>query len=198
MSIDAISGSNAASAYSPYRQTRTDFQSLSQALQSGNLSAAQSAYAALQQDQQNGPQPPANSPLANDFNALGQALQSGDLSGAQQSLAAVKSDFQSLRQARGGHRGGHKGGGGGDGDDPASALDGSSSSNASKTVATETTTTNPDGTITVTTTYTDGTTSSSIEQNPSPQTSLSPLAPNRGQWATLLAAQEQASLSTAA
>jgi hypothetical protein len=193
MSIDAISST---SAIPPYRQTRTDFQSLSQALQSGNLSAAQSAYAALQQDQQNGPQPPAGSPLANDFNALGQALQSGDLTGAQQAFASLKSDFQSLRQASGGHHGGHKGGGGGD--DATNALDSSSSSNASTTVVSETTTTNADGTITVTMTYADGTTSSAIQPNPNPPVSLNPLAPNPGQWTALLGAQEQASVQTAA
>ena len=187
MSVDPISAAQSSS----YPPIKNDFQSLSTALQNGNLTAAQNAYASIQSDQQNqqGPQPPPNSQIAKDFSALGDALSSGDLSGAQAAFSSLQTDIQSLRQSRGG--GGGKGGGGGGKDDDAAATD-----NSQKTVANEVTQTNTDGTVTVTTTYTDGTTSTETEPNPNPVVSQSPLSSsNPGQLAALLTAQEQAALN---
>ncbi len=186
MSVSSIS----APGQNPYLQIKSDFQTLSQALKNGDLTAAQKAYDAIQQDRQNGPQgangPATNGPLSADFTALGKALQSGDLAGAQQAFSSLQSDAQALRQSRGGK--GHHGHGGGDQDGGDSSSD-----TAQKTVADEVTTTNADGTVTVTTTYTDGTTSAATEPNPNPTISQSPLASgNTAQLATLLNAQEQA------
>lgn len=92
---------------------RKDFRDLSQALASGDLSAAQSAFTALTQDQANAPNSPANtnSPLAQDFKAIGDALQSGDLQGAQDAFAKLKQDFQAQQaassQVHHGHHHGH-------------------------------------------------------------------------------------------
>jgi len=108
MSISGISTTSNPSTVNNFGQTATDFQSLAQALQSGNLAAAQQAFATLQQDSPwisravsgtapaTGTTASASSPLQ----ALGKALQSGDLAGAQQAFAAVQ-------QGRGGHHGHH-------------------------------------------------------------------------------------------
>jgi hypothetical protein len=112
MSVSAISSS---SGFSPVdwqskaQQIKTDFQSLDQALQSGDLKTAQQAFAALQKDS------PAKSSTAstsstsssnpNDqMNTLSQALQSGNLSAAQQA-------FAQLQQAHRGHHRHHGGSG---------------------------------------------------------------------------------------
>jgi hypothetical protein len=94
--------------------TQTDWQStlsqrqqyfnvLSQALQSGNLTEAQSAYSSLEQlgptssqsststSSSNGT---STSSLGSDFSALGKALQSGDLAGAQKAFAQVQQDMK--------------------------------------------------------------------------------------------------------
>jgi len=84
---------------STYNQVRTDFRSLSQAVQSGNLADAQQAFATLQNDLPTATSASSQASGSAQSTALGQlgkALQSGDLSGAQQALAA-------LQQARHGH-----------------------------------------------------------------------------------------------
>lgn len=87
MSINSV-GSSSQSVSSVSSTQQQDFQQLSSALQSGNLSAAQSVYQALVGNNT----PPSNSPLGQ----LGQALQSGNLSAAQQA-------FQTLQSAHGHH-----------------------------------------------------------------------------------------------
>ena len=89
---------------SAFKQRRQDFEALAQALGSGDLSGAQSAFAALQQDlknvgqSQSGQQAGASGQdkFQTALQALSQALSSGDLSAAQ-------SAFASLQQARGHH-----------------------------------------------------------------------------------------------
>ena len=76
----------------PYAQVKLDFQNLGKALQSGNLSDAQQAFATLQQDtpttgQSQGSQ---SSNSSNPMQDLGNALQSGDLTGAQQAFAKMQ------------------------------------------------------------------------------------------------------------
>ena|SRR5450830_642556 len=61
---------------SNWQQNKQKFQALNSALQSGDLSAAKDAYAALTQNKTVDP----NSPLGK----IGQALQSGDIQSAQQ------------------------------------------------------------------------------------------------------------------
>src|SRR5580704_4447677 len=85
----------------PFQEIKQDFQQLSSALQSGDLSGAQSAYSAIQQvlgansgsssnttssnTSSSGP-----NTLQTDFAALGQALQSGDLSTAQSAFSQLQ------------------------------------------------------------------------------------------------------------
>jgi len=82
---------------------RSAFQQLTSAIGSGDLDAAQKAYAALQG------QAPPKGPVADALSSIGDALGKGDISSAQSTLAA-------MRQHHGHHH--HK---------PAAATDGSDS-----------------------------------------------------------------------
>ena len=89
---------------SAFKQRRLDFEALAQALGSGDLSGAKSAFSALQQDVKNvgqaqsGQQTGASGQdqFQTALQALGQALSSGD-------LAAAQNAFASLQQAHGHH-----------------------------------------------------------------------------------------------
>jgi hypothetical protein len=92
--------------WNPFRQIKQDFNQVASALQSGNLSDAQSAYASIQQllsARQNSSNSNTGSTGSNtfqtDFATLGQALQSGDLTQAQSAFSQLKSDFQAGRQS---------------------------------------------------------------------------------------------------
>jgi len=81
-----------------FRQHRkTDIQQLGQALDSGNLDAAQQAFDALTALGQNGPfrnsEPFQRADRAQDFAAIGLALQSGDLAGAKQAFTDLANTF---------------------------------------------------------------------------------------------------------
>jgi len=69
-------------AYSQWQQRRQGFDALAQALQAGDLSKAQAAYANLTSKLPSGAATDPNSPLAK----IGAALQAGDLATAQASL----------------------------------------------------------------------------------------------------------------
>ena len=92
---------NASSIYQQlraYRQQRlADLTQLGQALQSGDLAGAQSAFNALTALGQTGPnkngQAFSRVDRAQDFQAIGQALQSGDLAGAQSAFANLSGTF---------------------------------------------------------------------------------------------------------
>ena len=112
MTIDSIGAATGALA-SPQDGARTrgaqDFAALSQALQQGDLTGAQQAFASLQQDvpwvgraasAPSAAAAPGAGPLAAAIQDLGNALKSGDLAGAQKAFAA-------LSQAHGGHHGHH-------------------------------------------------------------------------------------------
>jgi len=99
------------------QQFKQEFQQLGQDLQSGNLSAAQSDFATLQQ---NMPQSAStgtaqsSSPIAQAFSQLSQDLKSGNISGAQQDYSTIQQDFQSQApqsQSAHGHHHHHHGGG---------------------------------------------------------------------------------------
>ncbi len=80
------------------KQGRQEFQQLGQDLESGNLSAAQSDFATLQQlaPQNNSTSATQNNnPIAQAFHELAQDLQSGNLSAAQQDYATIQQAFQS-------------------------------------------------------------------------------------------------------
>ena len=122
--IMSISGITSSSYYqsnlqSPSLPKASNFKSLVQSLQNGDLSGAQQAYAALQQffststSSTSASPTGQTSPISADFQTLGKALQSGDLSSAQQALAKLQQDGQSAIQAHGGHHHHHHAAGAG-------------------------------------------------------------------------------------
>ena len=112
-----VSGINAAttayqtSVQSSFKQDAQDFKALQTALQSGDVTSAQQAFASLQKDMQKSSPAAAatstpsgqSSPISTDFQTLQTALQSGDLSGAQSAFATLKQDMQSTAAAKGAH-----------------------------------------------------------------------------------------------
>jgi len=118
MSVSGISMGNLfdtinQSTQTKMQQIQQEFQQLGQDLQSGNLSAAQSDFATLQQlgPQSSSSSSPQNStPLVQAFQQLGQDLQSGNVSAAQQDYTKIQQDVQQAGQTHGHHH--HHGGGG--------------------------------------------------------------------------------------
>ena len=118
MSVAGISSSNLFdindSRESVQSQMRQEFAQLGQDLQSGNLSAAQQDFAAIQQVQANAVQSGGHhhhhrgggeggqNGISSLFSQLGQALQSGDLSTAQQVFSTLQQDFQQAGQSTSG------------------------------------------------------------------------------------------------
>jgi hypothetical protein len=99
MSTSAVSSTSINQQLQQYFQTRqSDQQQLGQALASGDLSTAQTAYNNIVTLGQGGPFANGDPYLVNqreqDFSAIGTALQSGDLAGAQQAFSSLKSTFQ--------------------------------------------------------------------------------------------------------
>jgi outer membrane protein assembly factor BamD (BamD/ComL family) len=80
-------------AQSKLQQSRQVFQQLGQDLQSGNLSAAQTDFSALQPSASSTGAASllqSTSPIAQDFKQLSQDLQSGNVSSAQQDYAKIQ------------------------------------------------------------------------------------------------------------
>lgn len=121
MSVSGISSSSlfnysTQDVQSKMKQIQQEFQQLGQDLQSGNLSAAQSDFATLQQlmPQHNSTSSTqSNNPIAQAFNQLSQDLQSGNLSAAQQDYTTIQQDFQNQAAQMHGHHHHHGGGGSG-------------------------------------------------------------------------------------
>jgi outer membrane protein assembly factor BamD (BamD/ComL family) len=97
------------------QSARKEFQQLGQDLQSGNLAAAQTDFATLQQMQ---PQSTSSSstqstsPISQDFSQLATDLKAGNTTAAQQDYAKIQQDFQSQgTQAQAHHHHHHHGGG---------------------------------------------------------------------------------------
>lgn len=114
MSVSGISSSslfNTSGVQSLFQQFQQTFQQLGKDLQSGNLSAAQSDFATLQNlgSQNSTATSQSNSPIAQAFSQLAKDLQSGNLSAAQQDFSTIQQDFQN-QSAQGHHH--HHGGGG--------------------------------------------------------------------------------------
>lgn len=100
--------SSASSTTNPYQATNlnaftqfvNDFNAIGSALQSGNLSDAQSALATFQQDLPGNSQTSTNPPFGNnsqanaDYQSLVSALKSGNLADAQQAYASLQNDLQ--------------------------------------------------------------------------------------------------------
>jgi hypothetical protein len=120
MSVSSISSSNLLPYYgtqdaqSNMKQFQQEFQQLGQDLQSGDLSAAQSDFATLQQlmPQNNSTSSAqSNNPIAQAFSQLSKDLQAGDLSAAQQDYTTIQKDFQNQAAQMHGHHHHHGGGG---------------------------------------------------------------------------------------
>lgn len=81
------------------QQFQREFQQLGKDLQSGNLSAAQTDFATLQQMAPQGTSSTSSTssnPLQQAFQHLGQDLQSGNLSSAQQAYTTLQQEIQQL------------------------------------------------------------------------------------------------------
>ncbi|HEX7760805.1 MAG TPA: hypothetical protein VF459_14965 [Caulobacteraceae bacterium] len=109
MSITGVSQSSGQTALNTSFQQRNDaFNSLDQALSSGDLASAQSAFSTLQSlAPQGGKGPPPgggpggqDDPMAKDMAAVSSALQSGDLAAAQSAFAALKQDMAAHKGQR--------------------------------------------------------------------------------------------------
>ena len=87
-----------------------EFQQLGQELQSGNMTAAQSEFATLQQGVTQTSGATQSSSIAQAFSKLSQDLQGGNLTAAQSDYSALQQDMQTA-SAHGHHRH-HLGGGG--------------------------------------------------------------------------------------
>jgi|HubBroStandDraft_1064217.scaffolds.fasta_scaffold352184_2 hypothetical protein len=103
---------------SPYRQAKIDYSTLSQTLAAGNLSGAQQAYSALQQDVQGiqsaqGAQAASGSSgtsnVQSQLSAVGQALQSGNLTAAKNAFASLQQGVHQSAQLATGHAHHHHG-----------------------------------------------------------------------------------------
>jgi outer membrane protein assembly factor BamD (BamD/ComL family) len=92
-----------------------EFQQLGQDLQSGNLSAAQSDFATLQNASQTTAATQSSSPIAQAFSKLSQDLQSGNLTAAQSDYSTLQQDLQThAAQSQSAHGRHHHHHGGGD------------------------------------------------------------------------------------
>jgi outer membrane protein assembly factor BamD (BamD/ComL family) len=121
MSVSGISSTslyNTQNIESNFQQIQQAFNQLGQDLQAGNLSAAQSDFATLQNlaPKTASPSSQSNNPIAQAFNQLAKDLQSGNLSAAQQDFTTIQQDFQNQAaqtqtQTTGGHHHHHGGGG---------------------------------------------------------------------------------------
>jgi hypothetical protein len=124
MSTSAVSSSSLYQQLQSFFQARnSDVQQLGQALQSGNLSAAQTAYNNITSLAQGGPFANGDAfripQREQDFSAIGQALQNGDLAGAQSAFAALRATGRGTTtpaQNGGPAQGVSSSGGGGDAD----------------------------------------------------------------------------------
>jgi ribosomal protein S20 len=113
---DATSASDPTDAQSLRRSTRSqfrsDFASLLDAVKSGDMSAAQQALTAVQNDRASvatySTQPSqGKGQFSTDLKSLFDAVQTGDQSAAQQALTQLQTDAQQQAQTRGAQGGGH-------------------------------------------------------------------------------------------
>ena len=113
MNISALLPSNTVNQGNPLQNANqprnTEFQQLTQALQSGNLTTAQQAFSALTNNTTgSGLQ---SVQLTQDLNALGSALQTGNLTGARNAYSSVQQSLQNSSPIAAHHHHSHGGGG---------------------------------------------------------------------------------------
>jgi len=98
MSTAAVSSSSLNQLQQYFHTRQSDLRELGQALGTGDLAGAQSAFQAITNLGQSGPfaggNPFAITQREQDFTAIGTALQSGDLAGAQQAFSSLKATFE--------------------------------------------------------------------------------------------------------
>jgi hypothetical protein len=113
MSISAIVSSGALNPVNTLQnanqQQRTDFQQLTQALQSGNLSSAQQAFSTMSSSASSSGL--LSVQMMQDLSKLGSALQSGNLTSARQAYSSVQQNLQSSNPVAAHHHRPHHGGG---------------------------------------------------------------------------------------
>ena len=80
------------------KQFQTSFENLDNALQSGDLTAAQQAFSTLLQGTPSNNNPQDN--IKSDFDALGKALNSGDMAAAKKAFSKLEQDMQALKTSR--------------------------------------------------------------------------------------------------
>src|SRR5208337_4175079 len=113
MNVSIVTSASSSSQTS-FQEGVQDFESLANALQSGDLSSAQSAFSSLEQNlpgisqvlQSNSSSSSSStqtSPVAQALQSLQSALQSGDLSGAQQAFTSLEKALQSTGSTHRGH-----------------------------------------------------------------------------------------------
>src|SRR5271170_718416 len=113
MNISALLPSStlnqASSPLNTNQQQQSEFQQLTQALQSGNLTNAQQAFSSLTSSATNSGL--LSVQLTQDLSKLGSALQSGNLTGAQQAYSSVQQNLQNSAPTAAHHHHAHHGGG---------------------------------------------------------------------------------------
>ena len=106
-SVNSVSWANSpyqATNQSSFAQFIKDFKAIGSALQSGDVSSAQSALATFQQDLQGNSQASATQPFGKnshantDYQSLTSALQSGDLAAAQKAFASLQTDLKAAHK----------------------------------------------------------------------------------------------------
>ena len=109
MSVNSIFGSTSSSSpdwTSKIQQQKEYYDQLAQALQSGDLAAAQKAFAGLQKGMpQTSQASTQTSQMKTDMDSLAKALQSGDVSAAKTAFAAVQQDMKTGHKGHHGHHG---------------------------------------------------------------------------------------------
>ena len=101
MSISSISSATVPRAtdgvQDPGASFRTAFRAVAEAIESGDLASARTAFGSLQQIGNPQPSPDKNDDkLKEDFANLGKALQSGDLKTAKKALLALRADARNI------------------------------------------------------------------------------------------------------
>jgi hypothetical protein len=89
-----VTGLDATEQNNNFKKVKSDFDALATALKAGDLSAAKTAYAQVQQDMKNAPslngQSSSQNQGADAFKALGDDLNSGDITAAQKDFASMQ------------------------------------------------------------------------------------------------------------
>jgi ribosomal protein S20 len=112
-SISSATNSYQTASLNGFDQAFKDLKSIGTALQSGDLSSAQSALTAFQQAQPAATQAPGSQPFGQnsqantDYKSLTTALSSGDLSAAQKAFTSLKADLKTTQSSQSAHKGHH-------------------------------------------------------------------------------------------